>query len=163
MKVLYDIESQGLEYSRMIRLELSRQITYLMITVLDLELEVIFFDPSQLFQISPVVSTAESDFFSLDVSCSTADSTDVKVADPPVVSTAESDFLLLQLVHLSLSAPAAEIHLFIVPSSDLYCSSDSYYFITSTSSSDFSCYLFIRSLLLDISSSTIPDFSYSCS
>ncbi|KZV30935.1 HNH endonuclease domain-containing protein [Dorcoceras hygrometricum] len=37
----------------MILLELSRQITYLMITVLDLELEVIFVDPSQIRQSGP--------------------------------------------------------------------------------------------------------------
>ncbi|KZV37305.1 monosaccharide-sensing protein 2-like [Dorcoceras hygrometricum] len=36
------------EYSRMIFLELSRQITYFMITVLDLELEVMCVDPSQI-------------------------------------------------------------------------------------------------------------------
>ncbi|KZV26503.1 hypothetical protein F511_24396 [Dorcoceras hygrometricum] len=34
------------------------------------------------------------------VLCSTADSADVKVADPPVVSTADPDFLLLQLLLL---------------------------------------------------------------
>ncbi|KZV37737.1 hypothetical protein F511_31794 [Dorcoceras hygrometricum] len=34
------------------------------------------------------------------VLCSTADSTDVKVADPPVVSTADPEFLLLQLLLL---------------------------------------------------------------
>ncbi|KZV21052.1 hypothetical protein F511_31548 [Dorcoceras hygrometricum] len=44
------------------------------------------------------------------VLCSTADSADVKVADPPIVSTADPDFLLLQLVHLSLSAPAGRCH-----------------------------------------------------
>ncbi|KZV41218.1 ubiquitin carboxyl-terminal hydrolase 1-like [Dorcoceras hygrometricum] len=41
-------------------------------------------------QISHVVSTAESNFFSSDISCSTADSADVKVAVPPIVSTADS-------------------------------------------------------------------------
>ncbi|KZV33437.1 hypothetical protein F511_38175 [Dorcoceras hygrometricum] len=45
------------------------------------------------------------------VLCSTADSVDVKVADPPVVSTADPDFLLLQLVHLSPNSPADLIHL----------------------------------------------------
>ncbi|KZV23572.1 hypothetical protein F511_36576 [Dorcoceras hygrometricum] len=80
-------------------------------------------------QISPVVSTAESNFFSSDISCSTADSPDVKVADPPVVSTADSaevkvadppvvstadsaDFLLHQLVHIPLALQLVDIHVY---------------------------------------------------
>ncbi|KZV29162.1 ATP binding protein [Dorcoceras hygrometricum] len=43
---------------------------------------------------------------------STADSADV--ADPPVVSTADPDFLLLQLVHLSLSALAGRFYFLII-------------------------------------------------
>ncbi|KZV28001.1 hypothetical protein F511_30944 [Dorcoceras hygrometricum] len=46
--------------------------------------------------------------------CSTADSADVKVADPPVVSTADPDFLLLRLVHLSLSAPAGRCYFLLI-------------------------------------------------
>ncbi|KZV22861.1 hypothetical protein F511_33259 [Dorcoceras hygrometricum] len=44
------------------------------------------------------------------VLCSTADSADVKVADPPVVSTADPDFLLLQLLLLLSSATDQTSH-----------------------------------------------------
>ncbi|KZV40346.1 hypothetical protein F511_14916 [Dorcoceras hygrometricum] len=44
------------------------------------------------------------------VLCSTADSADVKVADPPVVSTADPDFLLLQLLLLLSSTTDQTSH-----------------------------------------------------
>ncbi|KZV19165.1 hypothetical protein F511_38768 [Dorcoceras hygrometricum] len=49
------------------------------------------------------------------VLCSTADSADVKVADPPVVSTADPDFLLLQLLLLLSSTTDQTSHFRVGP------------------------------------------------
>ncbi|KZV46764.1 hypothetical protein F511_34238 [Dorcoceras hygrometricum] len=49
------------------------------------------------------------------VLCSTADSADVKVADPPVVSTADPDFLLLHLLLVLSSTTDQTSHLRMRP------------------------------------------------